>query len=153
MAHFSQCTKKITGGLQAWHRCHGDVPANQQMQICHLQWSRGQGRTRSWEREQNYEVLFCKMKVIQTMGSAQSGDKNAVVWSCRIYKFAEWALSVITLTFWSVMCCYVYATHTDHTAGGMGQDSVWPHRAICRTVSVWSCLVASGSCCSSFIRW
>lgn len=41
MAHFTQCTEEITGGLQTWH---GDVSANNQMQICHLQRNWGPGR-------------------------------------------------------------------------------------------------------------
>lgn len=115
MAHFTQHTKEITGGLEAWHGRHGDVSANKQMQKCHLRLNWGQGRMRNTDRTQ--------IKMISNeAGSVQRRDKKAVIWSCWVHTLAEWAQQQFVIacgTRWTfeVSCLVtVLLPHTDHCA-------------------------------------
>lgn len=86
MAHFTQSTEEITGGLQTWHGHHGDASANNQMQICHLQRNWGRGGTQSSNRGHRWRnVSFCQIKRIS------GGDitKTAAMWSCWVHTLAQ----------------------------------------------------------------
>lgn len=117
------------------------------MQICHLEWSRGQGRTRSSEGTQMKKHFFhsARLKRYQTTpGSAQRRDKK----HCHLgaAESTHWLsersgglLSLVAHT--GLLKCHVllHISHTLTTAQQTGQGSVWGHRAICRIVLAWSC--------------
>lgn len=126
MAHFTQCTEEITGGLQTWH---GDVSANNLMQICHLQRNWGQGGTQSSNRGTQMEKCFIL-----------PDQKDIWRWyyrNCRHVKLLSPHTCTVRvqvtvcyclchmLDFWSAMSYCILATQTQ------GQGSVlWCQRAI-----------------------
>ncbi len=144
MAHFTQRTKEITGGLQAWHRRHGDVSANNQMQICHLQRSRGQGRTRSSESERTqvkkHFTLQDQNDTRMTTPARRGGEiktlsSGAAESTSSQSERSGGLLSLVAHV--GLLKCHVllHISCTLTTGRETGQGSVWWRQAICRTVS------------------
>lgn len=115
MAHFTQCTEEITGGLQTWHGRHGDVSANNRMQI----WppnppADGDGRGEGTNGETCHSARskwyltaarrdYRKRRHPKLLSPQALQSEGTVVAACH----RLWHM----LDFWSAMSCCILATH------------------------------------------